>query len=122
MMTKQNSYTHIEKELLPKMRELINNAEDKIDLENHFSRTMANLINQASNNEVKAKIYDIVFTQQTADHFKIDKCLMEDENFIKIWNESDLPNVVKRFAQSVNHRYIHIDNQTERTNKKVRVL
>lgn len=59
------------------------------------------------------------------DHQKKDKYLIKDElrkheEFSQVWDHSDLPDIVRRFAETVDKHFLYLSKHTEKTNKKIR--
>jgi hypothetical protein len=115
------SFSHIEKELLPEMRNKLNLAEDSVDVSNHFKFTMVNLLQKVfANDPLEFKTDDIAFNPDSQDYFSVNPNLLNHSLFKQTWEESDLPNVVKRFADTSYHRYIHLNKHLEKTKLKIR--
>ncbi len=117
---KQFSFSHLEKEYAPQIRDGINNAENKIDLQNHFSELAANLLIDATNNSLTIRNEDILFNPETANRYSLNPELLKNPEFKSAWENSDLPNMMEKFAESVNNRWIHLDKHPEKTEKKIR--
>ncbi len=120
-MSKQVTFTRLEKEFLSILRYKINMAEDKVDLENHFSQTVANLLNRAFvDKNLKFAIDDVEFNPSGESHFTINSSLLNSDVFRETWGNSNLPQVIKKFADSTHRRYVHLNKHTEKTTKKIR--
>lgn len=122
-MEGKTSFSELEKEFLHVMRNGINNSEDKIDLENHFSNTMKIFLNRIVQHEhipVEVDEADIIFSPRARNHFIISGKLTRTEPFKNLWDSSDLPHVIERFATTAHKKYLHLDKQKERVRFKIR--
>ncbi len=120
-MGKQLSFTGVEKEFIPTLRDKVSRAEDIVDLENHFARTVTNFLNRVlEDSDVSVKIEDIIFTPEKDVFFELSDELKKNEKFNEIWESSDLHGVLKRFSETANSRYMHLRKHPEKTEKKIR--
>jgi hypothetical protein len=120
-MKGQMSFTHIEKELLPEMRKKLNLAEDTVDVGNHFKYTIINLLQKVFENEqLELDADDVAFSPKAKNYFSVSPKLLNHQAFKQTWEQSDLPNVIKRFADTSYHRYVHLNKHLEKTNLKIR--
>ncbi len=120
-MKGQMSFTHIEKELLPEMRKKLNLAEDTVDVGNHFKYTIISLLQKVfEDEELELDADDVSFSPKAKDYFSVSSKLFNHQAFKQTWEKSDLPNVIKRFADTSYHRYVHLNKHLEKTNLKIR--
>jgi hypothetical protein len=120
-MAKQISFTRLEKEYISRLRNRINIAEDKVDLDNHFSHTLVNLLNEIfGGKDLKIAIDDVAFMPESKSHYWINDSLLNSEVFRETWGNSNLPHVIRKFADSAHRRYLHLNKHTEKTTKKIR--
>lgn len=119
-MSNQMSFSSLERKFLPKMRDGINHSEDKIDLTNHFAKTTKEFLGLVFEDNLKIKMDDVVFNPKQSNYYEVSIELQNSQIFNKIWNSSDLQHVIKRFADSTYHRYLHLDKHLEKTVKKIR--
>ncbi len=120
-MNKMASFSLLEKEYIRKMRNKINNSEDKVDLQNHFSNTITNLLNKIfKDKNLTIRNDDIAFDSKKNNYYSVNQNLLKSEIFKKTWDNSDLQQIINRFADSVYHRYLHLDKHPEKTVKKIR--
>ena len=119
-MTKKLSFTAIEKELSHEFRNHINHAEDSIDLENHFSFTMVKLVEKSINNGLQVNTDDIVFSSGAENHYIMSSKLKQNPKMKEIMNNSDLPRIIKNFADSTYNRYVHLRKNPSKTEAKIR--
>jgi len=120
-MKSQISFANLGNDYIHRMRDQINNSEDKIDLENNFCYTVSKfLIDVFSGEELEVSADDISFDPNSETFYTLSDNLKNQERFREIWQNSDLPNVIKRFAESTYHRYLHLNKHLEKTQKKIR--
>ncbi len=120
-MGNQISFSNLGNECVHKFRDKINNAENIVDLRNYFAFTVIDFLNQIfEESQLDIDADDIKFNPDTKELYILSDRLTNDLEFKKIWDISDLKNVIYKFADSANHRYIHINKHNEKTNKKIR--
>ncbi len=120
-MKNQISFSTLGNECVHKFRNKINNAENIIDLKNQFVFTVINFLNKVfEKNQIDIDADDIKFDPEKKDLYILNKRLTQNPDFKNIWENSDLKNVLSKFAESAHHRYIHICKHKEKTNKKIR--
>ena len=120
-MENQISFSTLGNEYIHELRNNINNAENIIDLKNHFVFIVINFLNKVfEEKQIDIDADDIKFDLESKDLYILNERLTQNPDFKNIWENSDLKNVISKFAESVNHRYIHINKHNEKTNKKIR--
>ena len=120
-MENQISFSTLGNECVHKFRDKINNAENIVDLRNHFAYTVIDFLNQIfEESQLYIDADDIKFNPENKDLYTLSERLINNIEFKKIWDISDLKNVIYKFADSANKRYIHINKHNEKTNKKIR--
>ena len=124
-MTVQHSFSKIEKELLPAFRQQIGSAESTEDVKKFFVHTIQDLVNKASEGEVKPRYEDIrlnhLMESDVEPRFVLHDNQVSNPQFASIWGESDLPHIVGRFATSACNRYKHLEKNPEKTEAKIRM-
>jgi hypothetical protein len=120
-MARQISFASIGNEFLHKMRDQISNSEDKIDLGNSFSYVVSGFLSKVfEEQEIIIEDNSVLFDPEAEDYYSINSELLDQGNFAEMWYNSDLPNVIKKFADSTYHRYIHLNKHKEKTDRKIR--
>ena len=120
-MKKQQSYNHLGNELIHELRNNINNSEGPVDISNHFSYTTSKLLQAVfDGSDVKIAKDSVVFAPNSDNYFKLNNGLADNKVFWEVWENSDLPAVVSKFAEASYHRYLHHNKHQEKTNKKIR--
>jgi hypothetical protein len=120
-MSQQQSFTKIENELLPKFRKRINEAESTEDIKKFFCYCVQELLERAFAGRLKVEYGDVALDPEGDPPFQINERIKSREDFIEVWNVSDLPQIVGRFSLiSLNH-YKHIGKNPEKTEAKIRM-
>lgn len=109
-MTLKYSFSNIEKNLLHEFRERISKSEDKVDLLNVFSKTTNAFLLEVFKGKIKIKDTDCIFDPKDEKYFRFSEQVMSEKYFLETLNNSDIKNVIKRFADTTKHRYIHLQN------------
>ncbi len=118
-MGEKISFSNVSNDFVHNFRERINHSEDINDLMTNFSYTVSLFINTVSPDNLGAIVADIKFIPDCSRHFEINKALFEVEEFKNLYNDSDMDSIISKFAESANHRYMHLMKHTERTNSKI---
>lgn len=119
IMATQISFTKYENDLIHQYRNQINGAESSEDVKKFFDYAIRELCTKIFDDSVKLQQQDFEFTQDES-LFQIHKRLLNTEAFKDAWDNSDLPNIIGRFAQTANNRSIHLEKHKEKTNLKIR--
>jgi len=117
------SFSVLEKEFAHVFRSGINCSEDKVDLGNHFSKTMKTLLQKVFEHEhipVDVDDADITFDPGARHYYALSGRLRRLGSFKGLWEGSDLPSVIERFADSTHKKYLHMDKHREKTRFKIR--
>ena len=119
-MTRRVSFTLIEKKLTPQFREKINRAEGVIDLENFFSHTVVQLLDQVLDGSFQLMPDDVQFDASCDGCYKISTRLKQNPAYRDLMKTSDLEQIIQRFASAVSSRYVHFRKHPERTPSNIR--
>ncbi len=120
-MSKRISFSHLENRYIHEMRNKISNSEDRIDLENHFSYVLTGLLSSAFEEEkISIKTDDVTFDSGAKNYYTLSSRLMDSPEFKEKWDNSDIPDIVRRFADSAYRRYVHLDKNPAKAEKKIR--
>lgn len=118
-MAPQRSFTHVENELLPKFRKRIDEAESAGEVEAAFADSARELIEKASAGTVALAPEDIRL-QPEPGSFLLGEDVRAQEAFNRLWDDSDMPRIVRRFAELAQHRHAHLAKKTAKTEAKIR--
>ncbi len=119
-MSLQYSYALYEKDFSHEFREKLNRSEDGSDISNHFSHTITKMFNKIFGDKFKTKDPDIIFEPGNGPHFSFSRNLLDNVEFQNALENSNIGNIVERFAESAHHRYVHLAKHSEKTNSKIR--
>jgi len=120
-MTGQISYTKCEHEVLPGFRQKINKAESTEDVKKFFVYTAIELLETAFKGKMHFVYEDFALMPQSKSLFFVSERLLLSNEFKSVWNNSDLPRVIHRFAESAIRRYRHLEKHPEKTDAKIRM-
>lgn len=120
-MKGQVSYSALGNKLIHELRDKLNNTENIADIRHVFSYTVIKLLNKAfEENDIVIDAEDVRFKPNNNTHYHISKRLMNINSFQETWQNSDLKNVINKYANSAYKRYLHTNKHLEKTNKKIR--
>ena len=120
-MTKQLSFSGIERKILPQYRAKLNKAESTEDVKKMFVQIVKELLNKILDGEIKVASEDIMLLPESESNYQIDERLRVEAPLKTYWSESDLPHVIHRLAESAIGRYRHLEKHPEKTEAKIRM-
>ena len=110
-MVKQRSFTGIEKEIRHTFRNNVNIAESDEDVKKFFTYAIQELLQQAYEGKVAVKYGDICLDREAAEGFVCNEALKSNEEFMRIWNDSDLSRIVRQLAENGLNRIKHLEER-----------
>jgi len=116
----QYSYVNYEKDFAHELREKLNHSEDGGDVYNMFSHIITKMLNKIFGEKISVNNDDIRFEPEGITHFSFSRKLLDNEEFSTELANSDIGNIINRFADSAHHRYVHLNKHLERTKLKIR--
>jgi hypothetical protein len=119
-MAPQISFTKYENEVLPDFRKKINLAESTEDVINCFVQTITELCNTIFEEKIDFDYEDITLILDRKPHYRMNKRFFSSDEFVAVWNTSDLSRVIGRFAKSAMNRYKRLEKYSEKTDTKIR--
>jgi len=120
-MTEKHSFTKYENECLPAFRQRINKAESVEDVRRVFAYTTRILVEKIFSGEVKIRDDDVSLEPSEKSCFSLSNRLSSAEGFKLTWDNSDLPRMVGRFAETAVRRIKHMEKHSEKTDVKIRM-
>jgi len=120
-MTKRISFTKYLNKILPKFREDMNRAESTEDVKKFFSYTVRELLRDIVEKEMEIGDEDIILLPDKPPYFSLSSELLSRGELKKLWEESDLPQLIERLAESAIGRYKHLEKHPEKTESKIRM-
>lgn len=116
-MSTQLSFSKIEKEFLPQFREKISTSEDMVDVQKYFSYTVKEMLQKAFEKEGITIYEENIELTSTPPYYTIKNI---DSSIHVLWENSDLKDILQRFAEVAHKRYLHLQKNPSKTNKKIR--
>lgn len=116
----EKSFSDLERELEHAYRNNMNHAESVADVEKFFSYITRSLLTQAFPELVNLDREGIKFDRAQTPAYSLSRNLKENPSFQEIWKNSDLPNIVSRFANTALHRHRHLIGNPAKSNRKLR--
>jgi hypothetical protein len=120
-MTEKHSFTKYEHECLPKFRQRISKAESAEDVRKVFAYTTRYLMEKIFGGEATFRDEDVTLEPSEKSGFSLSSRLSSTKGFKSTWENSDLPRMVGRFAETAMRRIKHLDKHPEKTDAKIRM-
>lgn len=120
-MSTQQSFTKIEKDILPKFRKDMNLSESTEDVKKFFTYSMQSLLSQALSENFAPNFEDIQLQPDQSPPFHLSDDLTGLDAFAAIWKDSDLEEILHRFAHIAKNRHDHLAKKPEKTEAKIRM-
>ena len=120
-MTEKQSFTKYEHDCLPGFRQRINKAESVEDVRKVFAYTTRILAEKIFSGEVKIRDDDVSLEPSEKSRFSLSDRLSSTKGFRSTWDNSDLPRMVGRFAETAARRLKHLEKHPEKTDAKIRM-
>ena len=114
------SYSKLERRLGQTLRDRLNHAESGEDVKKFFFYTVRGLISKGLNGLCQIEPDDVVLTPNQQQQFSVSSKIRENQDFSSLWDGSDMPAIVKRFARQSSNRYRHMEGHPEKTQLKIR--
>jgi len=118
-MSKQLSYSKVEQNILPGFRQNINHAESTEDVRKYFGFAVRDLIIGVFRQEIEPFPDDVVLAPDSDSGFSLGKRLQANELFMTAWQQSDLPNIVGRLAETAVKHHRHLAKNPGKTELKI---
>ncbi len=116
----QFSFTHVENELISKFRKNINEAESTEDVKKSFVYCMQELFRKVTDGALEVRADDI-YLKPADSSFFIGESIRSHPAFAGIWNNTDLPRIVGRFAELAMNQHKHLAKNPAKTEAKIRM-
>ena len=118
-MTEQQSFTKLEREQVPQLRDDLDAAESTEDVRKFFAYNVRHLLMKVMMGEVEVLPDDIQLNPDAPPYYRLGPGLKDNSRFVEISAHSDLPQILERFAEASAHRYLHLDKNPEKTERKI---
>ncbi len=119
-MAAQNSYTKLEREVVPGLREKLNHAESVEDAKKFFVQEVMGLLQQVFGDELSINYDDIRLKPDAAPYFELLGELADNPAIKREFKSSDLDEILQRIGQQAAHRYTHLAGNPAKTEAKIR--
>ena len=120
-MPQNFSYSQIENELKHKFRKMINESDSTEEVKNNFVYCMQELFSNASSGLIELRFEDIELLPERNPPFVINEQVRSVNKFIRLWEDSDLPQIVLRFSELASNHYKHLAKNPQKTEAKIRI-
>jgi aspartokinase len=120
-MTGKISFTKYEHECLPAFRQRINKAESIEDVRKVFGYTTRYLMEKVFSGEAIFRDEDVILDLSEKSSFSLSSRVLSAKGFKSTWDNSDLPRMVRRFAETAARRIKHLEKHPEKTDAKIRM-
>lgn len=118
-MTQMLSLTKYEHQVLPRLRDLLNQSESVEDVKKFFIETVQEFFELATEGKLAIEYEDITLTPEKEPYYSMSKKIMADET-MKELADSDLDAVMHRMAEQAAHRHKHLMKNNVKTNLKIK--
>ena len=118
-MTQMMSLTKYEHQVLPKLRDQLNQAESVEDVKKFFIGTIQEFLGLATDGNVTADYEDVSLLPDQKPCYSL-AAQVTDNVAIKELANSDLKAILQRLAEQASHRYKHLTKNNTKTNLKIK--
>lgn len=115
------SFTRIENEILPKFRRQISEAESAEEMKNFFSYIIQELFQLVFSGQIAVRDTDVRLIPEKQPPFELSEEIRSNEEFISVWNTSDLSSIITRFSEAAVHHYLRLAKNMKKTEAKIRM-
>jgi len=119
-MSRQISFTKIEKQLLPEYRQKIGAAESTEDVKKFFVYIVMELLNRAYDDKICFEYDHICLDPVNSPYYCLDSKVTSLADFGSVWDNSDLSHIVARFTDTAMNHYAHLAKNPAKTESKIR--
>lgn len=120
-MSKRMSYSKVEKAILHDFRNKINHAESTEDIKKFFVYIILRLFEEVFDGKITCEFEDISLRPTSEPAYQLHERLVSSGNFKDVWDNSDLPQVVGRFATVASHHHTRLKKNPGKTELKIRM-
>jgi hypothetical protein len=119
-MTQKLSFSALEREFRAVFRDKIDKSEDAQDVEKLFTHVVGQLVRQALSDQVDVLDTDIVYDAEAPFRYAVSGKLADDARFRDVYDNSDLPAILKRFADTAHKTIGHYQKVNVQNASKLR--
>jgi len=118
-MTQMMSLTKYEHQVLPRLRDQLNQSESVEDVKKFFVATIQDFLSLATQGSLSAGYDDISLLPGKTPFYSLSTALSNDDS-LKALADSDLDAVLKRLAEQASHRHANLMKNNTKTNLKIK--
>ena len=118
-MTQMMSLTKYEHQVIPKLRDQLNQSESVEDVKKFFIGNIQEFLGLATEGKLSADYDDISLLPDQKPYYSLSSNIV-DSAAIKELGNSDLDAVLQRLAEHAAHRYQHLTKNNTKTNLKIK--
>jgi len=120
-MSKQMSFSKIENTIFHDFRNKLNHAESTEDLKKFFIYSVQELFSNVFLGKMTFNYEDVSLDPDGEPHYQLHERLLASKDFRDVWDESDLPKVVERLANTATKHHIRLEKNPSKTEAKIRM-
>ncbi len=118
-MRYESSFTKIENEMAPGLRNRLNSAEGSADVQQIFGEFVQEILSRISGAEVVLDEGDVRVDPQAKDGFTLGPGIAMNGEFSKYLDQSDLMDILRRQAEHAANKIKHLAKHSERDETKL---
>ena len=118
-MTQMQSLTKYEHQVLPKLRDHLNQSESVEDVKKFYIATVQEFIELATGGKLEIDYDDVALTPEKEPFYTLSQKVMSSEA-MKELGDSDFDSVMHRMAEQAAHRHAHLMKNNTKTNLKIK--
>ena len=107
-MTRQMSFKMHQREVEPRYRVQIDAAESTEDVRKFFERTVIDFLDKAIGDQVELEAGDVTFDPDNEPGYQFSDRVLENEDFRRLKEESDLSSILALLSGRALNRYRHL--------------
>ena len=119
-MSDKSSYAKLEKHFVHELRQGLNHSENITDVMNCFSHIAGSFLRKAFENRIDILDSDLILTPENSKKFQYSNRVLQQEEFVDGISNSDMDNIISKFAIVAEHRYVHLGKHLEKSELKIR--
>ena len=119
-MARMVSYTKHENEVLPEYRRRVNTAQTLEEVRAAFALMLRNLLGEILGEAVELEQGDVALDPESEAGYRLGPGLTEQEEYARLWRNSDLDAILRRQAAMAVNRFRHLEARPGQTDFKDR--
>jgi len=119
-MSKQLSFTALENTFRHELRGKLEQCEDTFDMEQQFALVIAEFLRQALGERMDIVPEDVRLAPDGPPYYVLSPRLLEAPEFLETFDNSDLPNILERFAEKTRKDHVHLHRKDAQSEQKIR--